>query len=577
MDLSDLDIPFDAENKAQSQDKNNSANALVVMSADPVEMLTARLSNVLTENHDLQARVKALEDRMQSVLYMLNTEKERDRGTIRPPFSGSFGNPPSVSEKLVTNIDEDASETVQTPSMICFPTEESFSRNLVDMPMYRATSVSGTTKLSSATSAMGYTNEKSVWGAALSSMLIAMVRYYCIRTGTDNISLDEGKIMKTCIYLAPILYEMSHKSLPAVKSPTTKYMSSSISKVGSNGVPQSTAESWYQMTATQDGRDCLKVIKTMIKNAKKMPEVLSHPLSDIVSYVLFPVVKKREDGSACFRISNKIKLRNSPGQWEVWCSLLKSSALIRYAMWRAYGDSAATSAANMMSDMKITELSSATSAMGYTNAKSVWGAALSSMLIAMVRYYCIRTGTDNISLDEGKIMKTCIYLAPILYEMSHESLPAVKSPTTKYMSSSISKVGSNGVPQSTAESWYQMTATQDGKDCLKVMETMIRNAKKMPEVLSHPLSNIVPYVLFPVVKKREDGSACFRISNKIKLRNSPDQREVWCSLLKSSALIKYAMWRAYGDSAATSAANMMSYIRITELVDKENLDKFKLT
>ncbi|KAG6191248.1 hypothetical protein E4U27_004773 [Claviceps purpurea] len=554
MDLSDLDIPFDAENKAQSQDKNNSANALVVMSADPVEMLTARLSNVLTENHDLKARVKALEDRMQSVLYMLNTEKEGDRGTIRAP---SFGNPPSVSERLVTNIDEDASETVQTPSKICFPTEESFSRNLVNMPMY--------------------TNAKSVWGAALSSMLIAMVRYYCIRTGTDNISLDEGKIMKTCIYLAPILYGMPHKSLPAVKSPTTKYMSSSISKVGSNGVPQSTAESWYQMTATQDGRDCLKVIKTMIKNAKKMPEVLSLPLSSIVPYVLSPVVKKREDGSACFCISKEIKLRNSPDQWEVWCSLLKSSALIRYAKWRAYGDSAATSAANMMSDMKITELSSATSAMGYTNAKSVWGAALSSMLIAMVRYYCIRTGTDNISLDEGKIMKTCIYLAPILHEMSHESLPAVKSPTTKYMSSSISKVGSNGVPQSTAESWYQMTATQDGKDCLMVIETMIRNAKKMPEVLSHPLSNIVPYVLFPVVKKREDGSACFRISNKIKLRNSPDQREVWCSLLKSSALIKYAMWRAYGDSAATSAANMMSYIRITELVDKENLDKFKLT
>ncbi|KAG6192106.1 hypothetical protein E4U36_000005 [Claviceps purpurea] len=551
MDLSDLDIPFDAENKAQSQDKNNSANALVVMSADPVEMLTARLSNVLTENHDLKARVKALEDRMQSVLYMLNTEKERDRGTIRPPFSGSFGNPPSVSERLVTNIDEDASETVQTPSMICFPTEESFSRNLVDMPMYRATSVSGTTKLSSATSAMGYTNAKSVWGAALSSMLIATVRYYCIRTGTDNISLDEGKIMKTCIYLAPILYGMSHKSLPAVKSPTTKYMSSSISKVGSNGVPQSTAESWYQMTATQDGKDCLMVIETMIRNAKKMPEVLSHPLSDIVS--------------------------KSPGQWEVWCSLLKSSALIRYAKWRAYGDSAATSAANMMSDMKITELSSATSAMGYTNAKSVWGAALSSMLIAMVRYYCIRTGTDNISLDEGKIMKTCIYLAPILHEMSHESLPAVKSPTTKYMSSSISKVGSNGVPQSTAESWYQMTATQDGKDCLMVIETMIRNAKKMPEVLSLPLSSIVPYVLSPVVKKREDGSACFCISKEIKLRNSPDQWERWCSLLKSSALITYATWRAHGKSAATSAAEMMSYMKKTELFNKENLDKLMLT
>ncbi|KAG5916584.1 hypothetical protein E4U61_003497 [Claviceps capensis] len=127
---------------------------------------------------------------------------------------------------------------------------------------------------------------------------------------------------------------MSHKELPVVKSPTTKYMSSSISRVGSNDVPQSTAESWYEMSATQDGRDCLTVIETMIKYAKKMPEVLSHPLSNIVPYIQFPVAKKKEDGSVLFCISKKIKFRDSPNQWEVWCSLLKSSALIKYAKWR---------------------------------------------------------------------------------------------------------------------------------------------------------------------------------------------------------------------------------------------------
>lgn len=107
-----------------------------------------------------------------------------------------------------------------------------------------------------------------------------------------------------------------------------------------------------------------------------------------------------------------------------------------------------------------------------------------------------------------------------------------------------------------------------------MVETMIKYAKKMPEVLSYPISNIVPYVQAPVVKKVSDGTVIFCISKKIKLRNGPDRWELWYSLLKSSALIKYTKWRGADNSASVSVTNMMSEMKISELVDKKNTAKF---
>lgn len=352
MDYSELDSVIDLGSEVPTRSGNKAPNTVTIMSADPVEALSARMNYLLAENQDLKTRVKTMEGQIQMLMYKHHTE--RDKGSIKPPFSGYFDATPS--RRLIQSVDEDPSEVTESPSMLSLQTDESFSKSLVDNSIYSTASMSGTMKLSSATAAMGYTNKKSVWGSALASMLIAMVRYYCVKTGRDNIFLDETQIMKTCIYLAPVFYEMSHKELPSVKSPATKFMSSSISRSNSSDVPQSTAESWYQMTSTQDGRDCLTVIETMIKYAKKMPEVLSHPLSNIVPYVQFPVVKKLSDGSVIFCISKKIKLRNGPDQWELWCSLLKSSALIKYAKWRGSDNSATTSATNMMSEMKVSEL-----------------------------------------------------------------------------------------------------------------------------------------------------------------------------------------------------------------------------
>ena len=63
----------------------------------------------------------------------------------------------------------------------------------------------GSQKSNTATAAMGFANKKQVWGTALASMLVAMMRYYITKTGKTHIMMDEVGLMKTCINLAPVL------------------------------------------------------------------------------------------------------------------------------------------------------------------------------------------------------------------------------------------------------------------------------------------------------------------------------------------------------------------------------------
>lgn len=87
------------------------------------------------------------------------------------------------------------------------------------------------------------------------SMLVVMMRFYITRTENKYLLLNESQIIKTCTHLVSVLYEMSSKELPGVKSSMTAYMSKCISRSNSSDVPQSTAEAWFEMSMTQDGRD----------------------------------------------------------------------------------------------------------------------------------------------------------------------------------------------------------------------------------------------------------------------------------------------------------------------------------
>ncbi len=353
MNYSDLDNAIGGDTSYSLHEPIPSDRTIDVTANDPIEMLTNRMVQITTENTELKKRVKALEDKMQSILVALNVE--RNKGTISVPYKDYFHETPTAVQRKQLSNDRSIVEVDESMSVVSAETESTRRNMFMNSSTFSLGSMSGSMRPMTATAAMGYNNKKSIWGTALASMLIAMIRYYVTKTGGKNIMLDETQTMKVCTYLAPVLYEMSTKDLPSVKTPTSKYMSSAISRITSHDVPQSTAEAWYEMTKTQDGRDCITVIETMINHGKKMPEVLGHPLSNILPYIRTPVVRVL-NGISIFSISGKIKFNERPGQWDIWCSLLKSAALIKYAKWRSAGNPPSVSAANMLQSMKIEEL-----------------------------------------------------------------------------------------------------------------------------------------------------------------------------------------------------------------------------
>ena len=84
----------------------------------------------------------------------------------------------------------------------------------------------------------------------------------------------------------------------------------------------------------------------------------------------------------------------------------------------------------------------------------------------------------------------------------------------------------------------------------------------------------MPYIQIPVIRKTDDDKVIFAITKNVKFRENPSQWDTWSSLLKSTALIKYAKWRSDGTSAPVCASNMMEDMKVEELVDKKNIGRF---
>ena len=175
--------------KTKSRDSSQNGNTIGIMGPDPIEVLTSRLSMVMAENNELQSRVKALEGKMQSVLYSLNVE--RNKGNIKPAFAGYFDSTPTPSQRRLLSNEDSMVELDDVKSIVSCDTDNTIPIRPFSSGSNSIPSMSSTMRLTTATSAMGYTNKKSVWGTALASMLIAMVRYYITKTGRGNIMLDE--------------------------------------------------------------------------------------------------------------------------------------------------------------------------------------------------------------------------------------------------------------------------------------------------------------------------------------------------------------------------------------------------
>lgn len=216
---------------------------------------------------------------------------------------------------------------------------------------------------------------------------------------------------------------------------------------------------------------------------------------------------------------------------------------------------------------------SATASEGYTNSPSLWGTALASMLIAALRYYITKRNATMLMIDETRVMKTYTKIAATLYEsITRKGLPKVTDAVTRYLSKSISRTTKTDVPTSTPGAWMSMNESQDGRDVLAVLRTMVVAAKTTPEAMVHPISQLIPF-LDPKVVIETGGVAIFTISKEAVVNPVPDEWETWCGVLKTEMLAKYVQYRRVGMTPEMVVSKMLNENKDSDLVEKKNLHK----
>lgn len=328
---------------------------ITITSSDPMMNMQNQIVALISENTDLKTRVSTLEAKVNSLIF--NTPASVDRSRVKLPSTDLFTMTPTP---MNAHIDEDSDAVMngsrtRTPSSSRGRPPSEVPNPFADSSRFTAAS-STTFKSNSAVAPQGYVGKKSVWGTAMASMLVAASRYYISKTGSDMMMIDELRLMKNCTIIVPVFYFAAlHRDLPDVKHPCTRYLSNAISRMDKNEVPISDAETWVYMKKYQDGKDVGTVLDTVVRMMKRIPEVVTHPVSQIVSMLLPPVTRTVNE-KAIFAVASGMDVSLSPTQWESWCSILKEQALVKYIKYRLSGMSETQVVAKMVSEMRPSDL-----------------------------------------------------------------------------------------------------------------------------------------------------------------------------------------------------------------------------
>lgn len=355
------DIKAAIEDTDTNDETSNTPERLTIAGADPIEILSTRVSALTSENAKMKETLKRLED---IVMGLVATRNETDNKTrISIPVKEYFGSKPPAS--VVSSYVEPSNIPTAPPSTTGSVSDYDVVKPHTPINPFASSYpvASGpapprlvVSKSNTATAPMGYTNKASVWGTALASLLISSMRFYLTKTQKQGFTIDETQVMTNCITLAPVLYtSIMHRELPGVKSEVTKYLSQSISRTQNNEVPLSYAEDWYNMEGNELGKEVMTTLNNLILIAQLVPEAVTHPLSQIIMLLVPPVVRN---------MSNEIKFAMMgakdatpiPNQWERWCMALKKQALIKYVKYRLSGMPETQVTAKMSSEMRREDL-----------------------------------------------------------------------------------------------------------------------------------------------------------------------------------------------------------------------------
>jgi hypothetical protein len=216
-------------------------------------------------------------------------------------------------------------------------------------------------KSRSRTAGLGYDNKKVIWGTSLASILIACMRKYIDTTGETAHVLDETHIASVYTWVCGTLYEkIKLVELPAIQGPTARFMAKVLQRpANSKEVPLTDARTWVEMDGSTDGREAMGVVNAMIMGAQMVPEVMVHPISQLVRKIHVPIARKigsGRDAKYIFAIPQNTTVSLSADPWEKMCSMMKRPALIIYINHRLGGKSENAALDALMSTMKESEI-----------------------------------------------------------------------------------------------------------------------------------------------------------------------------------------------------------------------------
>jgi len=376
------DIGLDDEDAAY-----NYEGATEISGANLLSILQKRVESLTSENIELNRRLSMVEAKTTAMYAEFVKPKERSRvefpneNTIRDKYVRPVMNlddMPPARRDSDSYVDVDGSASVTSaPSS---STQVSRRRFRVDhhrdtggayaspspspriqhnpFTMFAAATESGGSmfKSNSAVAPQGYVRKMDVWGTALASFLTGAMRYYISKKNAGMIMIDEAKMGSVYSKLVSVLYEsFMTKPLPSVSSPLTLRLSQAMTRTTKTDVPESTAEAWAELERTQEGKDIMVIIKLMISSAKRVPEAMVHPVSQLIPYMHKEPIQI-VNGTPVFAIDSQVEIVSQPNPWESWCMILKDQALVKHVKYRISDMTPSETITRMTSDMRMQDL-----------------------------------------------------------------------------------------------------------------------------------------------------------------------------------------------------------------------------
>lgn len=357
----------DTPNKGKAREPNQ--DPITIMSTDPITQMRTQMNKIMLENaeikaelHELRSRVKAMSTKMVGRTKRIKAEVNKSGlFTMESPTSeASRGRDPFKNEDSESIVD------VRRPSSLSSSFTVDTRESINPYPAVNPFEHVGVSpnqsfiKNNSAIGKSGYANKKQLWGTALASYLIGAIRYYISRANVPLLMVDEKLVVTNCIKVVSTLYNSAvHRPLPEPKDPTTLRLADLMARSSKSDILTTDAGTWTEINEFQDGKDINFILEAVIMVAKRVPEAIAHPVSQIIPFLEKPmtrVVKRDGKMVPVFAMTATTKVNLYPSEWEVWCSILKEEALSKYIKYRLNDMSETQVIAKMVSEMRPSDL-----------------------------------------------------------------------------------------------------------------------------------------------------------------------------------------------------------------------------